>query len=140
MRAWGAFLRAHADLVRQMDATLRAQVRIPLQWYDVLAQIAAAGGPTTMRELERRVLLSQSGLSRLVARLVDADLVSRTASDRDRRSYDLTLTRLGRARLRAARAVQSEQVRELFASRMDDREADVLLDILRRLRRDPVQD
>ncbi|MDF2967032.1 MAG: hypothetical protein K0Q93_810 [Nocardioidaceae bacterium] len=78
MRAWGAFLRAHADLVGQMDATLRARVCIPLQWYDVLAQIAAAGGPTTMREL--------------------------------------------------------------FASRMDDREADVRLDILRRLRRDPVQD
>jgi len=38
MRAWGAFLRAHADLVAEMDAALRAQAGIPLQWYDVLAQ------------------------------------------------------------------------------------------------------
>lgn len=136
MRAWGAFLRAHADLVGQMDATLRAEAGVPLQWYDVLAQLAAAGRPTTMRQLEQRVLLSQSGLSRLVARLVEAGLVSRSTSDRDKRAVDLALTRLGRTRLRAARAVQSRQVRELFADRMDDREAAIVLDVLRRLRRD----
>jgi DNA-binding MarR family transcriptional regulator len=136
MRAWGAFLRAHADLVDQMDATLRADAGIPLQWYDVLAHIAAAGGPITMRQLEQRVLLSQSGLSRLVARLVDAGLVSRAASPRDKRAVHLALTRLGKTRLRAARAVQSQQVRELFADRMDDREAAVMLDVLGRLRRD----
>jgi DNA-binding MarR family transcriptional regulator len=136
MRAWGAFLRAHADLVGQMDTTLRAQTGIPLQWYDVLAHVSSAGGPTTMRQLEQRVLLSQSALSRLVARLVDAGLVSRAASDRDKRTVDLTLTQLGRTRLRAARAVQSRQVRELWADRMDDREAAVMLDVLRRCRRD----
>jgi DNA-binding MarR family transcriptional regulator len=137
MRAWGAFLRAHADLVDQMDATLRAHAGIPLQWYDVLAHIAAAGGPITMRQLEQRVLLSQSGLSRLVARLVGAGLLSRAAAPRDKRAVNLTLTRLGKTRLRAARAVQSQQVRELFADRMDDREAAVMLDVLGRLRRDP---
>jgi DNA-binding MarR family transcriptional regulator len=139
MRAWGAFLRAHADLVGQMDTTLRAQTGIPLQWYDVLAHVSSAGGPTTMRQLEQRVLLSQSALSRLVARLVDAGLVSRAASDRDKRAVDLTLTQLGRTRLRAARAVQSRQVRELWADRMDDREAAVMLDVLRRCRRDPTE-
>ena len=136
MRAWGAFLRAHADLVNQMDAALRARAGIPLQWYDVLAHLAAVGGPTTLRQLEQRVLLSQSGLSRLVARLVEAGMVSRAASRRDKRAVDLTLTRLGRARLRTARAVQSQQVRELFADRMDEREAAVMLDVLGRMRRD----
>ena len=139
MRAWGALLRAHADLVGQMDTTLRAKVGIPLQWYDVLAHIEAAGGPTTMRQLEQRVLLSQSGLSRLVAQLVDAGLVSRRPSDCDKRAVDLTLTRLGKTRLGAARRVQSQQVCELFASQMDDREAAVLLGVLRRLRRDHTQ-
>jgi len=139
MRAWGALLRAHADLVGQMDTTLRAKVGIPLQWYDVLAHIAAAGGPITMRQLEQRVLLSQSGLSRLVARLVDAGLVSRRPSDCDKRAVDLTLTRLGKTRLGAARRVQSQQVCELFASQMDDREVAVLLGVLRRLRRDHTQ-
>ena len=136
MRAWGAFLRAHADLVGRMDTTLRAEAGVPLQWYDVLVQIAAAGEPITLRQLEQRVLLSQSGLSRLVARLADTGLVSRSPSDRDKRAVNLKLTRLGRTRLRAARAVQSRQVRELFANQMDDREAAVLLDVLRRLRRD----
>jgi DNA-binding MarR family transcriptional regulator len=139
MRAWGAFLRAHADLVTQMDTTLRARTGIPLQWYDVLAQIAASGGPTTLRQLEQRVLLSQSGLSRLVAQLVDAGLVSRRQSNHDKRAVDLTLTRQGKTRLRAARVVQSRQVRELFADQMDDREAAVMLDVLHRLQRDPTQ-
>jgi len=135
MHAWGALLRAHADLVGQMDATLRDEVGIPLQWYDVLAHIAACA-PTTMRQLEHRVLLSQSGLSRLVANLVDAGLVSRRPSDRDKRAVDLMLTHLGKTRLHAARAVQRKQVRELFADQMDDREAAVLLAVLRRLHRD----
>jgi DNA-binding MarR family transcriptional regulator len=136
MRAWGAFLRAHADLVGQMDATLRQEAGIPLQWYDALAHIAGGDGPVTLRQLEQRVLLSQSGLSRLVTRLVDAGLVSRASSEQDRRAVDLTLTRSGKARLRAARAVQARQVRELFADHMDEREAGVLLDVLGRLRRD----
>ena len=122
-----------------MDTTLRAEAAVPLQWYDVLAHIQAAGGPTTMRQLEQRVLLSQSGLSRLVAQLVDAGLLERTQSDRDRRAVDLSLTPLGRTRLRAARAVQRKQVHELFADKMTDREAAVLLDVLRRLARDPSQ-
>jgi len=42
MHAWRAFLRAHADLVGQMDATLRAEVGVPLQWYDVLTHIDEA--------------------------------------------------------------------------------------------------
>lgn len=104
-----------------MDTALRAQVAIPLQWYDVLVHIEAAGGPTTMRQLEQRVLLSQSGLSRLVAHPVDAGLVSRAPSDGDKRAVDLTLTRLGQTRLRTARVVQRTQVRELFADQMDDR-------------------
>jgi DNA-binding MarR family transcriptional regulator len=136
MRAWGAFLRAHADLVGRMDATLRREAGIPLQWYDALAHIAAGRRPVTLRELEQRVLLSQSGLSRLVTRLVDAGLVSRTPSEHDRRAVELTLTRSGSARLRAARAVQARQVRELFADHMDDREAAVLVEVLHRLSRD----
>jgi DNA-binding MarR family transcriptional regulator len=135
MHAWRAFLRAHADLVGQMDATLRAEVGVPLQWYDVLTHIDEAC-PATLRQLEQRVVLSQSGLSRLVANLVDAGLVSRSPSEHDKRAVELTLTRLGKSRLRAARAVQRRQVRELFADRMDDREAAILLDVLRRLRRD----
>ncbi len=136
LRAWGAFLRAHADLTAQMDHALRSRTGIPLQWYDVLAQIAAAGAPTTMRQLQQRVLLSQSGLSRLVARLVELGLVSRVSSDRDRRSVELSLTRLGRTRLRSARAVQSRQVHDLFASHMDQREAALVLDVLQRLHRE----
>src|SRR3712207_420402 len=119
-----------------MDATLRDKTGLPLQWYDALRNIAEAGGSTTMREIEERVLLSQSGLSRLVGRLVDAGLVSRSPSAEDRRSVELVLTALGRARLRTAKVVMARQVRELFAGKLDEAEAAVLLDVFRRLTAD----
>ena len=87
-----------------------------------------------MRQLEQRVLLSQSGLSRLVARLTEAGLVTRSTPAGDRRSIEVALTSAGRERLRAARAVMSRQVRELFATRMTADEAEVLLAVLQRMR------
>jgi DNA-binding MarR family transcriptional regulator len=138
MAAWGAFLRAHADLVRRMDHALRMATGMPLQWYDVLRNIAEPDEAPTMRQLEQRVLLSQSGLSRLVARLTDAGLVVRSTPADDRRSVVLALTPGGRERLRAAKTVMSRQVRELFARRMTADEAAVLLAVLRRMHsRDP---
>src|SRR3712207_9046881 len=110
MRAWGAFLRAHADLVSEMDRTLRRQAGMALQEYDVLAQIDLAGACCTMKQLERRVLLSQSGLSRLVSRLVGAGLLERSTNEDDRRGVDLRLSAQGRSALRAARAVQATLV------------------------------
>lgn len=140
MAAWGAFLRAHADLVRRMDQTLRAATGIPLQWYDVLRNIAESDEAPALRQLERRVLLSQSGLSRLVARLTDAGLVVRSTAADDRRSAVLALTPAGRERLRAAKTVMGRQVRELFAARMTEDEAAVLLAVLRRMRSPDAQD
>ncbi len=134
MAAWGAFLRAHADLVRRMDQTLRATTGMPLQWYDVLRNIAASHEAPTMRQLEQRVLLSQSGLSRLVARLTDAGLVVRSTPADDRRSVVLALTSAGIERLRAGKTVMSRQVRDLFAGRMTADEAAVVLAVLRRMR------
>jgi DNA-binding MarR family transcriptional regulator len=133
MQAWGAFLAAHAGLVRAMDQTLRERAGMSLQWYDALAQIAGGGGRVTMRELERRVLLSQSGLSRLVDRLQQAGLVTRTAAPSDRRSVEVSLTPRGRTRLRRAREVQSEQVRTRFADRMSQVEAETVLRVLCRI-------
>src|SRR3712207_2373991 len=133
MQAWGAFLAAHAELVREMDRTLQDRVGLSLQSYDALAQVSAGGGRVTMRELEGRVLLSQSGLSRLAARLEGAGLVTRTPAPSDRRSVEVALTARGRTRLRRARQVQAEQVRRRFADQMNDEEAAVVLRVLRRL-------
>lgn len=132
-QAWGAFLRAHADLVHRMDRSLRHDAGVSLREYDALFQIDGAGGSCTMKELEGRVLISQSALSRLVSRLADDGLVERSTNAGDRRGVDLRLSRRGRSELRKARAVQSALVGELFVDRMSLSETRTVLAVMRRL-------
>src|SRR3954469_16524302 len=73
--AWRSLLRAHATLMRQLETELEQQTGFALADYDVLAQLAIAGGELRMTELANRALISRSGMTRRVARLVDDGLV-----------------------------------------------------------------
>jgi DNA-binding MarR family transcriptional regulator len=101
--AWRAFLRAHVRLFRRLDEDLRAEHGISLPEYDALLQIAQAPERRLrMSQLASRVLLSKSGVTRLVDRLVADGLVERTQCSSDARGAEATLTAGGLARLRAA--------------------------------------
>src|SRR5438045_2964923 len=75
--AWRSLLRAHATLMRRLDTDLERETGLALADFDVLAQLAAGHGRLRMTELADRALISRSGMSRRVARLVDGGLVSR---------------------------------------------------------------
>jgi DNA-binding MarR family transcriptional regulator len=121
MEAWAGFLHAHATLVRELDDELTRAHDLPLSSYDVLVQLAStAGDEMRMSQLADAVLLSRSGLSRLVARLVDQGLVERRECDSDGRGAFATLTDEGRRRLEEARATHRGGVRERFLSRLSD--------------------
>jgi DNA-binding MarR family transcriptional regulator len=121
MDAWGGFLRAHAKLVRELDDELTRAHDLPLSSYDVLVQLATApDGAMRMSQLADAVLLSRSGLSRLVARLVDQGLVERRECASDGRGALATLTEHGRARLEEARETHRAGVRERFLSRLSE--------------------
>src|SRR4051794_41981019 len=78
MAAWAGFLRTHAKLVRELDDELTRAHGLPLSSYDVLIQLAnTPARQMRLSQLADAVLLSRSGLSRLVARLVDQGLVDR---------------------------------------------------------------
>jgi hypothetical protein len=68
--AWTALLRAHATLMRQLETDLEQKTGLALADFDVLAQLAVAGGTLRMTELADRALISRSGMTRRVARLV----------------------------------------------------------------------
>src|SRR2546423_11735675 len=85
LEAWRSLLRAHATLVRRLDTDLERETGLALADYDVLAQLAAARGELRMTELAARALISRSGMSRRVARLVDEGLVRRDKVDSDAR-------------------------------------------------------
>ena len=103
LAAWRSFLRAHATITRRLEAELVAEHDLPLASYDVLVQLSEApGSRLRMTELADRVLLSRSGLTRLVDRLERDGLVRREACPDDARGTLAVLTDGGLARLRAA--------------------------------------
>jgi DNA-binding MarR family transcriptional regulator len=126
LAAWTALLRAHATLLRQLETDLERETGLALADFDVLAQLAGAGGALRMTELADRALISRSGMTRRVARLVREDLVRRTNADADARGVVVLLTDGGLARLTESAPVHVRGVAELFVAHLDDQELAVL--------------
>ncbi|HEX5118739.1 MAG TPA: MarR family transcriptional regulator [Pseudonocardiaceae bacterium] len=117
---WRSFLRAHAHLTRVLEAELLAAQRLSLASYDVLVQLAEAPDHRLrMTELADAVLLSRSGVTRLVDRLERGGLVSRARVDTDGRGVVAVLTQLGYDRLRDATGAHLSGVARHFAGRLD---------------------
>jgi DNA-binding MarR family transcriptional regulator len=126
LRAWSALLRAHAALLRQLETDLESETGLALADYDVLAQLASAGGSLRMTELADRALISRSGMTRRVARLVREGLVSRAHADADARGVVVLLTDSGLDRLSVTAPVHLHGVSNLFVANLDDQELAVL--------------
>ncbi len=132
--AWRAFLEAHSHTTELLAKELRDEQDLPLAWYDVLVQLHEADGyRLRMQELADRVLLSKSGLTRLIDRMERAGLVSRTACPDDRRGTFAELTPHGLDTLRRSAPTHLRGVREHFASLVDDDEAELLERVLARI-------
>lgn len=134
--AWRAFLEAHARIVDVLTEELREGTGLPLTWYDVLVQLSEAPGhQLRMQELAGAILLSKSGLTRLVDRLEAEGYVERVACDDDRRGTFARLTDEGLATLRRCAPVHVDGVVRHFAAHIGDDEAAVLRRVLERLSR-----
>jgi len=131
--AWEQMLQAHARIMQQLGRDLDAAGKIPLSTYDVLVQLAESGGRLRLRDLVDRVVLSQPGLSRKVARLEDEGLVERLPDPDDGRGVLVKVTRSGRAALRSASIVHIAGVEREFTTQLSDNEAAVLAQVFRRL-------
>ena len=123
LAAWSAFLRAHARVVRELERELQAEQRMALTDYDVLVQLANADDRRLrMSELADRLLLSRSGATRLVDRLVAQGMVERVMCDVDRRGQWASLTDAGYERLRQASSTLLRGVDEHFLDRLSPEE------------------
>src|SRR3989454_1233971 len=122
LEAWRSLLRAHATLMRQLEMDLERETGLALADFDVLAQLAAAGGELRMTELAARALISRSGMTRRVARLVDEGLVRRGTADADGRGVVVTLTDAGVARLAETAPAHARGISKLFVAQLDDQE------------------
>lgn len=131
---FGAFLRAHARLIRRMDEELQATHDLSLAEYDALFQLATAPARRLrMSVLADRVLLSRSGITRLVDRLVAAGMVERSACVTDARGAEAALTALGLDRLRDASSTHIADIERYFLAAMDEDERAVVGRVLGRI-------
>jgi DNA-binding MarR family transcriptional regulator len=126
LNAWVSLLQAHATLMRRLESELERETGLALADFDVLAQLARAGGELRMTELAARALISRSGMTRRVARLVDDGLVRRAGADVDGRGVVVTLTDMGVTRLAETAPVHARGISETFVAQLDDQELEVL--------------
>jgi DNA-binding MarR family transcriptional regulator len=122
LEAWQALLRAQATLLRQLETDLARETGLVLADFDVLAQLAHAGGKLRMTELADRALISRSGMTRRVSRLVNEGLVDRTGADGDARGVVVSLTDAGVERLTETAPVHARGIAKLFVAQLDDKE------------------
>ena len=112
---WRAFLRAHSTMLRRISRDLDDAGLPPLPWYDVLAALRDAPGRRLRQvELAEQVLLSNSGLSRLLDRIEAKGLLERVACATDRRSFHVALTDDGEAMLQRMAPVYARGIAEDF--------------------------
>ena len=120
---WRAFLLAHARVSRRLDDELRAEHDLSFAEYDALLTIATAPDRRIrMRQLADRVLLSKSGVTRLIDRLVADGLVERDACVSDARGAEAVLTKAGLQRLRAASTTHLRGISDHFLDILDERQ------------------
>lgn len=134
LEMWRSFVRANALIVRRLDGDLMASHGLPLPWYDVLARLVEADGHRLrMSELAERVMLSPSGLTRLVDRMTEAGLIRREPAEGDARGFYAVLTDDGYQRLRAATGTHLRGILDHVLSRYSDTELNQIAAYLARL-------
>ena len=121
MGAWESVIRTVSSLLKTFEQELREAEGLPLAWYDVLVQlIGAPEGQLRMQALADIVVISRSGLTRLIDRMENAGLVRREPCDEDRRGYYAILTGQGREAFDRAKPIHEQGIHEHFTRNLDE--------------------
>lgn len=135
LAAWRGMLEVHARVTQQLDAQMRDEHGVSVSAYEVLMFLAdAPDHRMRMSDIADRVLLSRSGCTRLVDRLVEQGHVTRCAASSDGRGLFAALTPAGLEKLLAARRTHHEGVRRFFLDHLTPTDQIALGDIWSRFR------
>ncbi len=135
-QAWRGLLQAHASLVATLSSELESEVGLPLTHFEVLVRLAnSPDGQMRMQDLAGSVLLSKSGVTRLVDRMAESGLVERRACLSDRRVTWAGITPAGREALRRATPVHRRGIERHFTSHLTAEEARILAEALQKVTR-----
>ena len=132
--AWIRFLRAHAAVTRELSTRLEAAHGVSLRDYDVLVQLYHAPEHRLRRiDLARTVILSPSGITRLLEGLERAGWVAKHHCESDQRVTYAVLTETGLTKIEECRGTHLGDIEELFGSRFNAEERERLAELLGRL-------
>jgi DNA-binding MarR family transcriptional regulator len=131
---WRTFLGTHRQIVDRLADQMQSDHQLPLEWFDVLIHLADVPGKRLrQRELRDRLLLSESGVSRMLARMAEAGVLERRPADDDRRGVEVALTEAGEALLATAVESHLKLVATLFTDRLSVTDRVALEHILAKL-------
>lgn len=134
VKVWLMFLRSHASLMRKMEAELQQVHGMSLTWLDALVQLSLEEGKRmTHTRLSERMLVSRGGVTRLVDRMEKAGLVTRRASETDRRTSYVVMTEKGAEALKAMLPTQEESVVRNFIRHLRQEDTLVVRNFLARV-------
>jgi len=128
--AWRGFLRTHARLLRHLDRQLTHEQGFATSSYEVLLRLAEApGGTMRMKDIADSLLLSRSGLSRVVDELERKGYVARQACPSDARGTEAVITRSGRSAFRKAQNSHLRSVRAEFLDKLSNQQLRQLAEV-----------
>jgi len=134
MDAWVGYLRGHSALTRELNAELVARHGLTLNDYEVLLRLSHAERRAMRRvDLAHEVLLTASGITRLLDGLERAGWVEKGQCSSDARVTYAVLTEPGRAKFEEVRDPHIADIAELFNSYFSDEEREQLAELLGRL-------
>ncbi len=132
--SWVAFLRAHAAITRELSAQLQREHGLTLNDYEVLLHLSHAEGQMMRRvDLAARILLTASGITRLLEGLERSGFVGKDTCESDARVSYAKLTDQGSLKLREAAVTHLRGIDELFTARYSGSELTALAELLSRL-------
>ena len=138
LATWRAFIRAHATVTGRLERDLDDAGGLTLSELDVLLTLdRAPEGTLRLNELAARVLLTKSGITRLVDRLEGKEFVVRRVCPSDRRGFNAVLTPTGRSAIRRTIGTHLRGVAAAFADHIDDRARPVVREVLERIAAQP---
>jgi DNA-binding MarR family transcriptional regulator len=134
--AWIALQRAQATAFASVERALKDADLPPLEWYDVLLELER-GGPLRPRDLQARLLFAQYNLSRLIDRMVTADVVAREACPGDKRGQLVSITAAGLALRKRMWVVYGPAIEAAIGGDLDQGELTTLANLLSRVASSP---
>jgi DNA-binding MarR family transcriptional regulator len=129
---WRSFVECSTVVLDVLDEELQADAGLSLSWYDLLVRLEENDG-MRMNEIAERILFSKSGLTRMIDRMEEADLVRRERPAEDRRVIRVWMTPHGTETLRAARKVHHRGIQRHYLGHLTARDLEAIAAVLGKL-------